>query len=277
MCGKLKTGVDRRGVTVYFHGTMLMRISLILAILAALGAGVFGYIEVTKQIPQLVKQRDSEHGAKVTAQKQLADTTRTLNDTRNTLSQTQQQLTRSQAAQKQAETDRDAQIKIAADLKDRLTKASADLDAAQADLAAFKATGKSPKDIGDMVAEIRKDNETITALTLEKAVFVRTIARLTNELAEVIGTANFVVTLPADLKGKVVAVDPKWEFVVLNIGEDQGVLPDGQLLVSRDSKLVAKVIVRTIYKNSCIANVMPNWKLGEVFEGDMVTPAHPAS
>ena len=85
------------------------------------------------------------------------------------------------------------------------------------------------------------------------------------------------MTLPADLKGKVVEVDPKWEFVVLNIGEDQGVLEEGELLISRDSKLVAKVIVRTVYKKSCIANIVPDWKLGEVFEGDMATPAHPAS
>jgi len=55
------------------------------------------------------------------------------------------------------------------------------------------------------------------------------------------------------------------------------VLPDGELLVSRDGKLVAKIVIRTVEKNRCIANIMPGWKLGEVFEGDMVTPAHPAS
>jgi hypothetical protein len=64
---------------------------------------------------------------------------------------------------------------------------------------------------------------------------------------------------------------------VLNIGENQGVLPDGELLVSRDGRLVAKVIVRSLEKNRCIANVMPGWKLGEVIEGDEVSPAHPAS
>ena len=83
--------------------------------------------------------------------------------------------------------------------------------------------------------------------------------------------------LRADLKGKVVVVDPKWDFVVLDIGEDQGVLTDGELLVSRDGKLVAKVIVRTVEKDRCIANIMPGWKIGEVFEGDQVIPAHPAS
>jgi type II secretory pathway component PulC len=95
-------------------------------------------------------------------------------------------------------------------------------------------------------------------------------------LARYEGT-NPVVELSASLKGKILVVDPKWDFVVLNIGGDQGVLEDGELLVSRDGKLVAKVIVRSVLKDRSIANVMPGWKLGEVFEGDEVTPAHPAS
>jgi hypothetical protein len=63
----------------------------------------------------------------------------------------------------------------------------------------------------------------------------------------------------------------------LNIGGDQGVLDDGEMLVSRDGKLVAKVIVRSVQKDRSIANVMPGWRLGDVIEGDVVTPAHPAT
>ena len=29
-------------------------------------------------------------------------------------------------------------------------------------------------------------------------------------------------------------------------------------------------------KDRCIANIVPGWKLGEVIEGDVVSPAHPA-
>ena len=83
--------------------------------------------------------------------------------------------------------------------------------------------------------------------------------------------------LPADLKGKIVVVDPKWDFVVLNIGDNAGVIQEGELLVSRNGKLVAKVVVRSVQKDRCVANVIPGWKLGEMIEGDDVTPAHPAS
>ncbi len=255
---------------------MLMRICLIAAILAALGAGTLNVLQVRDKINTLMTQRDEYHTNLTQTQGKLDSANRDLATTRNTLDQTRQQLTASQAAQKRAEDARDVAIKNAADLNDRLTKANEDLGTAQADLAAYKATGKSPGEISALVVQIRKDQEEISAIKGENTLLLRTKDRLSSELAKYKGP-DTEVKLPADLKGKVVVVDPKWDFVVLDIGDDQGVLDDGELLVSRDGKLVAKVIVRTVEKDRCIANVMPGWKLGEVFEGDVVIPAHPAS
>ena len=127
-----------------------------------------------------------------------------------------------------------------------------------------------------MSGTLKNAQNAIEAMNEEKLLMSRTIARLQNQIAEIVGS-NYVVTLPATLKGRILVVDPKWDFVVLNIGDDQGVKEDGELLVSREGKLVAKVIVRSIQKDRCIANIVPGWKLGEVIEGDVVSPAHPAS
>jgi uncharacterized membrane protein len=256
---------------------MLMRICLILAILAALGAGTLNVLQVRDKINTLITQRDDYHTNLTKTQDTLTKTQKTLDTTQRNLDQTKQQLTVAQAAQKKAEDTATAETKRADDLTDRLAKATQDRDTAQANLESYKATGKTPAEILQLVALITQDKATIAAINDEKKVLGRTIARLTNELAQVSGTADFVVKLPADLKGKVVVVDPKWEFVVLDIGDDQGVLQQGQLLVSRDGKLVAKVIVTRVDKDRSVANVMPGWKLGEIFEGDAVTPANPAS
>ena len=254
-----------------------MRISLIVAILAALCAGTLNVLQVRDKINTLISQRDDYHANLTKTQDTLTKTQKTLDTTQKNLDQTTQQLTASKAAQKKAEDARDVAIKNAADLTDKLAKANQDLGAAQADLAAYKATGKSPDEIGKLVVQIRLDQEQIAAINGEKVLLMRANARLTNELNKYIGPADTAVKLPADLKGKVVVVDPRWDFVVLDIGDDQGVLDEGELLVSRDGKLVAKVVVRNVEKDRCIANIMPGWKLGEVFEGDVVTPAHPAS
>jgi hypothetical protein len=254
-----------------------MRISLIVAILAALGAGTLNVLQVRSHITTLISERDDYHTQLTDTQGKLAKTQRDLDTTKSTLAQTQQQLADSQAAQKKAETLAAAQQKRADDLSDKLAKATQDRDAAQADLAAYKATGKSPDEVLKLIALIKQDQDTIAAINAEKAVLARNLLRVQNQLNELLGNENYVVKLRADLKGQVVVVDPKWDFVVLNIGDEQGVLQDGELLVSRNGKLVAKVIVRTVEKDRSVANIVPGWKLGDVFEGDQVTPAHPAS
>jgi cell shape-determining protein MreC len=123
---------------------------------------------------------------------------------------------------------------------------------------------------------LKDSQESVAFVNEEKMILQRVLARTQARLSIYEGTNTFV-TLRADLRGKILVVDPKWDFVVLNIGQDQGVIDNGELLVSRAGRLVAKVIVRSVEKNRCIANVMPGWKLGEVIEGDEVSPAHPAS
>jgi len=54
------------------------------------------------------------------------------------------------------------------------------------------------------------------------------------------------------------------------------VLDNGELLVSRDGKLVAKVKITSVQKNQSIGNIEAGSKLGEVLEGDKVIPAYPA-
>ena len=119
-------------------------------------------------------------------------------------------------------------------------------------------------------------NIQIAAINDEKTVLQRTLYATKARLAKYEGEENFV-KLRADLTGKVVEVDPKWDFVVLDIGDEQGAVQSGEMLVSREGKLVAKVVITRVEKDRSIANIMPGWKLGELIEGDKVTPAHPAS
>jgi multidrug efflux pump subunit AcrA (membrane-fusion protein) len=256
---------------------MLIRITLIVAILAALGAGVVNFVVVKDKIGALTDDRNTQRADKITAQTDLASTKKDLAKTQNDLRQTQSQLADANVARKSAEDTAAAQTKRADDLSDKLAKTAQERDAAQNDLAAYKNTELTPEQIVKLTHTLKDAQDAIVVANAEKAVLFRANVRLSNELARLKGTEEFVVKLRADLKGKILVVDPKWDFVVLNIGEDDGVLQDGELLVSRDGKLVAKVIVRSIEKDRCIANIVPGWKLGEVFEGDEVSPAHPAT
>ena len=255
---------------------MLIRISLIIAIIAALGAGALNIAQVKGKITTLVSQRDDEKGQKLKAigerDKAKADKTKA----EEVAKQAKQEMEDMKSEHDQAVKTAADQTKKAEELTDKLNKTSQERDQAQTELAAYKATGVTADQVGKLNRALKESQEEVAIVNEEKVVLLRTVTRLTNELAKYVGP-EYVVKLRADLRGKILVVDPKWDFVVLNIGENQGVLPDGEMLVSREGKLVAKVIVRTVEKNRSIANIIPGWKLGEVIEGDEVSPAHPAS
>jgi len=255
---------------------MLIRISLILAIVAALAVGGINFFVVKDKITTLTTDRNTQRDGRVAAEGELASTKKTLAKTEADLKQTQQQLADAQAERDKAVADATAQTKRADQLSDKLAKTAQERDVAQDELAAYTSSGLTAAQVAKLNKTIKDMQEAMVALNEEKTVLMHTRDRLQSRLDYLIGTSPDVV-LRADLKGKIMVVDPKWDFVVLDIGDDQGVKENAELLVSRDGKLVAKVIVRSLDKDRCIANVIPGWKLGDVIEGDEVSPAHPAS
>ncbi|MBW8863345.1 MAG: hypothetical protein JF609_00165 [Verrucomicrobia bacterium] len=245
---------------------MLIRILLIVAIIAGLGAGGLGYYEVSTQIPALKDQRDKEHTNYTTEQTAHKKTTNELKKTAADLASTQQELSDTKDARDKAVARADAQQKRADELSDKLAKAVQERDDAQNLLASYKATDLTPDQVVRLNKQLKDATAQIAAINGEKALLQRQLVRAQNELKKL-----------TDLMGKVVVVDPKWDFVVVNVGDTKGAREDGELLVSRDGKLVAKVIIKSVQSDRCIANVVPGWKLGEMIEGDTVTPAHPSS
>jgi hypothetical protein len=255
---------------------MLIRLSLIVAIVAALAAGVVNFAVVKGKIDKLTADRNDQRSQKDDFHRKLTSTQKTLKDTVATLDQTKKDLDVAKADEQKAEDNLTAANTKIDDLTGRLTKTTAQRDDAQNQLAAYKATGLTPPQVDDLNKNLKQTEMALDVANQENLVLIHTVASLNNKINELVGT-NYVVALPSGLKGTVMAVDPKWDFVVLNVGEDQGVLKDGEMLVSRDGKLVAKVIVRSVQKDRSIANLVPGWQLGEIIEGDEVIPAHPAS
>ncbi len=255
---------------------MLIRISLIIAILAGLAAGALNFVKVKEKIETLVSERNDWHGKFDKTYAELTTTKRELDKTSKELKQTQETLATTTKERDAAVTEAATQTKKATELAAKLTKTTEERDNARAELAAYVGTGFKPEQIAALGKQIDKTQKALEAMADEKKILERALTRKTAELDRILGKSE-IIELPAKLKGKVVVSDPKWDFVVLDIGEDEGVLPYGELLVSRDGKLVAKIMVRDVQKGRSIANLMPGWKLSDIAEGDLVIPAHPAS
>ena len=70
------------------------------------------------------------------------------------------------------------------------------------------------------------------------------------------------------LEGKVLAVNPNWNFVVLNIGDHQGVAMNSTLVIKRAGSLVAKLRISSVEPSTAIADIIA----GSVARGTTVQP-----
>jgi cell shape-determining protein MreC len=77
-------------------------------------------------------------------------------------------------------------------------------------------------------------------------------------------------TMPPGINGKILSVNRAWNFVVLNVGNKDGVVENGVLMVYRGNTLLGKVKVVSAEKNSAVADVIPEWIKGDIQPGDAV-------
>jgi hypothetical protein len=249
---------------------MLIRISLIVAILAGIGAIVVTQVTLRKNVVTIIGEREQnakdrdEHKARAdTAEASLTKTTAELK-------QTQTKLTSAETELATSKTKLANELKNNTTLKEENDRVKAERTEAQQKLNQYEIIGLQPAQIRAVVDELKRANNQIAAIEEEKKIQGRQIKRLENEISKLIGDVETVVMLPAGLKGKVAVVDPKWDFVVLDIGEKNGVLTDGVMMVSRNGRLIGKVKIIRVLTDRSVANVVAGWKLTDIQEGDQV-------
>ena len=250
---------------------MLLRICLIIAILGGGAAVAVNFVMVKKTIETTISQRDDETKAKKDAlgkldksQKDLASTRTALTNTTKNLTTTTASLT---AANKKAQ-DLDTQV---TQLNSKLATAVARGDTNEAQLAKWEQVHLTPQQVLEKLDDLRKVTLARDGVEEEKKVLQANLNAVQKDLDRLRGTnTSEIPQLPAGLKGQVLAVDPKYGFVVLDIGEDKGVKANGIMMVARDGNLIGKVQIARVDKTQSVANILPAWHHGEVMEGDEV-------
>lgn len=251
---------------------MLLRICLILAILT--GVGVIGVSQfmLKPQIEEIITTRDHNKTEWDKSKSELAKTKTTLKNTNEKLAKTESTLEETKTQLTATTAKFEGEQKRANGLQENLNKSNSELKAAKDELFAYSTTGYKPEDIKGLVSSLKGLTTENQGLKEENNVLGKKIARLQSTLDTVLGRDNLDPILPRELRGKVVVVDPKWDFLVLDIGAKNSLVQNGVLLVSRNGELVAKVRVMEVQENRSIANIMPGWKIKDVTEGDMVLP-----
>lgn len=216
----------------------------------------------------------------------LARTTSDLDQTRAKLGQTQTELSNTSAQLKQSQNDL-ATAKANLDAKDvelgqrrreieELGRAKA---AAEQEIAGLKdkmeATAKEmaalQEKLGSIdIGSIEDLSKKIEAMTTENKVLADKVAALTGEKDALAKKLEEATTSPADLRGRVALAKSQWNFLIMDIGKEQRVQPNSEFLIYRDTSLVAKAKVTTVYPNSSVADLVPGFTKSAPREGDTV-------
>ncbi len=249
----------------------MLRIALILALLAAIGSLALSQLVTKPTVDDLRGNLERTEATLKTTEGTLATTKTELGKTKKDLDEKAKDLDATKQSLETVSTEA-ANLKKRSDKLDAdLSKATSERNAAQATLAQWEVLGVTPGQVTQIRVDLKKATEDRTALQDEKTIFIRDIARLNNELAKYI-EPDTKVKLPDGLKGTILEVGPQGDFVLLDIGEAQGVLTRGELLVRRGDKLVGKVRIVKVDANRSIGNLLPAWKQGDVAvaKGDQV-------
>ena len=243
----------------------MVRVLLLIAILAGIASGVLGFLNNTKKKDAIAATQQAQAEA-ATAKSQLSKTSDELKATKSDLADAQQKIAdatqQAQAAQSQLAA---AQAK-ASDLETKAAAAEQKANAATAALDDVKAQAGAASDAA------KKAQADADRLDKEKRGVQDELAQANAEVARL----NDVIkrsqngAQPPGISGKIVSVNRNWNFVVLNIGEKDGLVEKGELIVSRNKQVIGRIRVVSTEANTAVADILVNTLQGQIEPGDDV-------
>ena len=250
----------------------MVRILLVLTFVALLLGGFFAVSNVESRIDTLEADKEALDSDLSNTQRELATAKTAQKDANDAM----------KTAQINEKTARDNLLAAGRELamqRERADKHEDDLNTTRAKLVNAEKTSASwdlfqqangtQAQISQKLATFTEVNNQRANFLAENTILLSQIEKIGVELSRYTGT-SVKVSLPQNLHGTVTAVDAQFDFVVLDIGESQGAREHGELLVSRDEKLIGKLRILDVKKDHSIANILPDWKQGEIQTGDLV-------
>ena len=155
------------------------------------------------------------------------------------------------------------------ELDTQLSEVTDQLLDARRELQSWIALGVDQQYVYTMKQRIADAHDEIAAITEEKTVLLWQMDQMRYELGRFVGPTQKVV-MRDGLEGNVQAIDSDWGFVIVNVGEKDGARENGELLVSREGKLIGKLLISSVEDNRSIANVIPGWVQSDIQVGDVV-------
>lgn len=126
---------------------------------------------------------------------------------------------------------------------------------------------ESPRKLTATDEELRKELEEVRR---EKRELEREIAERTGNIQGAVNVGHVRITTGRRFSGKVLVVNRKYDFVVIDIGKEQGLETGEVLIVHRGSKFIGKAQVVKVYEKMAAADLVMDWMQEDVQVSDGV-------
>lgn len=248
----------------------MLRIALILALVASIASVAISFVVVQPKVKEVVDTLATRTTERDTAMADAAKSKKDAQAANEAAKKTNAELQQTRSDLETAQNDLTMQRTRADKLSTDLSKTTKDKNDAQEKLAQWQVLGVTPDQVVKLQHDLKSTQDARDALDLTAKTLAKQKNALESRLSRYEGDDK-VIEMPG-LKGSVVAVDGKWDFVILDVGSNQGAKERGTLIVRRGDKLVGKVRLITVEENKSVANVLSEWKQGNVAvaPGDLV-------
>ena len=146
---------------------------------------------------------------------------------------------------------------------DAVTKSVAEKDAAIADLNTKLAnqlktpTGDVIPDAAKQIADLTHERDELKVIKDGLEGQVKSAQSQTAMLSKRIADRDSGVSMNG-LRGQVLAVDHNWNFVVLNLGNRNGVNNNSEMIVQRGGSMVGRIKITSVEPSQSVADIVPN-------------------
>lgn len=128
------------------------------------------------------------------------------------------------------------------------------------------------RDLSAVLAENKSIQEKLQVIESEKKLIEDTLMQKQETIDEFeqLKRRREAQTAPLELSGKVLAINKAWNFVVLDVGEENQLVEGIDLTVYRGDNLIGKIRTVSVDQDTAIADILPEWSQAEIQVGDQV-------
>jgi len=135
-----------------------------------------------------------------------------------------------------------------------ITKLNADIQAKDAQIQTLSAANAAPAEQGpspDQLVVLQEKEALITKLQADLDSSRTRLEELRKKDAD-----RVALKMRNGLEGRILAVNQAWNFVVLNLGDRNGVVGNAEMLIKRGNQLIGKVRVTSVEPSTSIADIV---------------------